>query len=191
MAQRSNGEGQRPEVDWAPYITQKTKDERLAHSPSRLVAALPRLPTSYLGTGVAGNNTYITYNIWPLSPYADPDLYQWCQGLPAHFRANKNIVRAWYQARHLPEAIYNPPVNEDFGEFFRAAFLTGAYDRIVPAIAANSILDSLGYVDSKAVLELYDQCRRDFSELVRGRYYIYNWLALELHFRSMPQTAAV
>jgi asparagine synthase (glutamine-hydrolysing) len=165
-----------------PFITEKARDEHLENISSKSPYALPLLAVSLHGAQIARNTIYIRHGIWPVSPYADAELYKYCQGLPAHSRANKNILRAYHAAYGFPEVIYHPKQNEHFGEFFDKSFSSGKYDGIINQMAADSLTAKLGYVDPGALLEAYHSCKQQLSqENDRWSFHIYAWLNAEIN----------
>ena len=72
------------------------------------------LPRSVYSANVTTNNIFIDRDIWPVAPLADAELYRYCQGLDLHFKANKNLLRSWFEAHHAPEPLYQSSQNEYF-----------------------------------------------------------------------------
>jgi len=143
---------------------------------------LPLLPVSLSGQPNTHNNIYIERGIWPVSAYADPELYRFCQGLPAHFRANKNILRAYHSAYGFPEAIYNPRQNEHFGPFFIESLSSGRYDDIIYSLASNALTAELGYVDLDMMLVTYEQCKANLADKMQ-LYYVFLWIGTEINLQ--------
>lgn len=83
--------------------------------PDTADAPLEVLPSSIYAGAVATNNLFIEHGVWPVSPLADKPLYDYFRKLQPHYRANKNILRAWYEALEAPAVLYaDPKQNEHF-----------------------------------------------------------------------------
>lgn len=132
------------------------------------------------------NNVYIEHGMWPVSPFIDPDLYEWVQGLPVHHRANKNILRAYHQANHFVPEIYNPRHNEEFTSFFTECFVSGVYDNFVNRLARNSYGADAGLVDISMLLENYKRIRTEkYPDIDRDCFRIYLWMLAEINAQSL------
>jgi hypothetical protein len=130
------------------------REEYIAATPNYPPYPLPLLSVSLYGAGLARNNIYIEQGIWPVLPYADVQLYEYCQGLPASVRANKRILRAFCATYDLPQIIYSPKQNEHFGTFFEEALLSGNYGEFAAQLATSSVAAGYGFVDTDAVLKM-------------------------------------
>jgi hypothetical protein len=126
---------------------------------------------------------YIEQDVWPVSPFIDPALYEFCQGLPAHFRADRQILRAFYKAYGLPGTIYNPSQREHFGGFFTSAFMSGKYDDVIRHFANDSIAVELGYVDKQQLLATFAESRHAPNANEEHLLYVYFWLCFEVNAR--------
>jgi hypothetical protein len=123
---------------------------------------------------------YIERDIWPVSPFHDVRLFNFCQGLPIQYRANKNVYRAYFEASAFPEQLYRG-LNEDFGNFFNACFLSGRYNTIINRLA---VTQKLAYVDVNKLTLLYAdalQGKIDTSIL----FDVYTWMVAELNLQAI------
>lgn len=173
----------RQKAQLPPYTTPAFRQAYVEGTPKQALGNLPKRPPSVTYEQL-GNNVYIRHNIWPVSPFSDPDFYTWIQGLPAHFRANRNIIRAYQQAMGFVEEIYNPVQNEAFNNFARGAFYTGSYDALIQALLPNSAAIKYGYVDTQELFAAYDSAKsgmyspEDADEVFFG---ILCWIMAEIN----------
>jgi hypothetical protein len=164
-------------ASYPPFLTNRFRQEYIASTPDLPPYPMPLLGSSLHGAQTARNNIYINNDIWPVSPFADVDLYRYCQGLPAQFRANKNILRAFHAAHKFPEVIYNPRQNEHFGDFFDESLASGKYDELVSEIAYNSVTVRLGLVDIDELIRIYNNRETEWL------FHVYVWLNAEINLR--------
>ena len=125
-------------------------------------------------------NTYIERGIWPVSPFFDPVLYDFCQALPIQHRTNKNFMRAYYQAAHFPSEIYLG-ASEDFESFAITCLTSDMYADIVNYFTENAVTERLGYVDARKIRESLaaQRLRPVPGELMD----IVTWLCIEANVR--------
>lgn len=171
----------RKTTDYAPFLTPKYIAGYINSTPKDAPYPMPLLAISTIGAGFSRNNVYINRDIWPVSPFAQPNLYEFCQGLPVHFRANKNILRAFYQANNYPSVIYNPTQNEHFGLFFDNSLKLIKYKNAIDYYVKNSKVAEMGYIDTDKVLETYVLSKKGNSDYDRWLFNIFTWLTLELN----------
>ena len=168
------------------YLTPQFKKDFSAVADESLRPPQILSTTLYLAL-VSENNAYIDYDIWPVTPFADPGLYEFCQGLPAHFRANKNILRAFYQAHGFPAEIYNPVHNEHYAHFFNDSLKSQPFQHAIQRYASDSITARMGYVDIQALLAMYKDCLASPNVLADQRlFYIFSWLKIEINLHLAP-----
>jgi len=163
------------------YTDKFVHEWRLVHSRST-PPPIPILPASINMVAMSRYNIYIEHDIWPMSPFVSPAFYEYCQGLPAHMRANKNILRAYHQAKGFPPQIYAAAENENFAPFLKKVFSSGFYDELLSEVVKNSSLAQQGLIDPVAL----DNIRRnlgspDMDEQIL--FYVYSLLTVELNLR--------
>jgi len=101
--------------------------------------------------------------------------------LPIQFRANKNIVRAYYEACHFPECLYRGE-GDSFEPVFNRALLSDQYSRLIHSVARQSYLAQLGYIDPEALLQTYADMHPDACD-GHTLFQIYMWLCAELNIQ--------
>ncbi len=104
-------------------------------------------------------NFFIRHDIWPVTPFANKELYYFCQGLPIHFRANKNVFRAYYQAKGWPPCIYNPRADEHPGNILDDIYLSGYYSELINYFCTHGLLTNyFHYIDKDSLLTTLWSC---------------------------------
>lgn len=162
------------------FLTTLCKTPLEAKEPFAPPATLLSAAVGY--ENIAQANSYINRGIWPVSPFYDVHLFNFCQALPVQFRANKNIYRAYFEANGFPESLYRGP-NEDFGSFIQMCFLSGKYDKLIEQLAGQSVTGKLGYVDPEKLMAAFLEARWDTGN-IRVFSSIYTWAEVELNLLS-------
>jgi hypothetical protein len=166
-----------------PYLTQKFRRLYVDSTPALLDIPLSSLPSSSNAAITSIGNAYIESGIWPVSPFLDPELYKFCQGLPAHLRANKNILRAYYQANQFPMEIYNSLKQEEMS-FIERSILLDIYLPVIQMIIEHAITVKLGYVDSDVLLGTLELIRSGDIEAKEWLWHIYQWVGTEINLQA-------
>lgn len=133
--------------------------------------------------GQSRNNVYIDHGIWPVAPLADPPLFNYCQRLPIAFRANKNILRGYHEAHHMPRSIYQPSQNEHFGAFFKQSVRQN-YADVLEVLLRKSVLHKLGLIDPSSVMATFQRaCETDDAD----KYFfdLYRIAGIEINLQSL------
>ncbi len=143
----------------------------------------PLCATSALHAGLARNNIYLEQGIWPVSPLANPRLYDFTQGLEARYMDNKNIMRAYAAAAGYPESIYNPQVNENAGPFFEQGVLE-FFPKTAARIIENSRLAEEELVDLAALSAIYSKVSARILPK-RALFDLYNFVSLEHNLQTL------
>lgn len=130
---------------------------------------------------LASANIYIEHDIWPVSPFHDQVLYNFCQSLSFGLRTNKNILRAYFAANHFPAIIYQGP-NESFEQFFNQSMLQPLYSQLIEACAERSVTDQLGLIDSILLRRTYADIYAN-SQNPEPLMAIHNWLYTEIELQ--------
>lgn len=147
------------------------------------ITAERHIPTLIAEQG-AGNNAYIDENIWPVSPFLDPELFTYCQSLPWKFRKNKTILRMYYKYKEFPPILYNTIYqNEDLNGFYDSVMLQPAYAEVVESLAQHSIVAKLGYIDAARLLQIYRTAQTQKGAPLGTLSCISFWLPVEINLR--------
>ncbi len=143
----------RQKADRPPFFTNRFLSEYVESTPVSLNYRLPYLPLSLISSQIARNNVYINRGIWPISPFANPYLVAFCWSLDDRFRVNKNILKSYYLAKDWPEIIYNPEINEHFGNFFNQSMTSLSSKKMLVKYLENLEKPLANYVISKEALD--------------------------------------
>lgn len=186
------GEGNPLASNPPPFFTAKQLAAWREFGDRAAKPSLPLLPASYLQAGISVNNIYIQQGIWPISQFASPTLYEFCQGLPAYLRENKNILRAYHQARGFPRQIYDSVANEDFVDFFARAFHSGFYDERILQLLEHSVTVQRGLADPAGWKRFLGMLHGQPSKTAPGQipqwcYYALNWMRLEMNIQNKKE----
>lgn len=127
-------------------------------------------------------NNYIRHDIWPVSPFQNLGLFNFCQALPIQYRANKNILRAYYQAAQFPSLLYTGS-NEDYYAYFKNILSNGVVASRVANLSKGAYTEAVGLVDTSKIRKLYDQVSRQGEDPENKLYYIYDWINIEQNLR--------
>lgn len=142
---------------------------------------------SFFEAAQAGTAVYLRAGVWPLYPYATPELVQFCRSLPAEWRRGRRLQRE-YLARHgLPEQVWRPELPESFIPLLDQAMRSDARSRI-ETLFEDSRLEQAGLVDTGRLLAAYGRYRRgeDWSESD----FLLAAVVLELTLRSLEAARA-
>lgn len=144
----------------APFLTERFRQAYITQAPELPENGVPVLPVSALLTNFM-NNMYIEAGIWPVSPFLDEALYNFCQGLPAYLKSNKNIMRMYYQARHFPTEIYNGEKAESMAGYLDDFVQSTTCAELLERFVKSGVGTRLGYVDYPALLRAVEQSKLD------------------------------
>lgn len=172
----------RQDLKLPDFFTAKLKNAYLSNVPQTPLLPLPHRPAN-TSFGQLLNNLFIREDIWPVSPFSSPELYGYIQSIPAHFRANKNILRAFHKAKGFTELIYDAPKNEYFDVFFQECFETGAYDGLLESVLPSAHTVALGYVDGAQVQEVYNRVKQGSKMDEDAAFRLYCFFQLEESLR--------
>lgn len=183
MSHGSRGREIRQAMDLPSFFTPAFCKAYVANTPTTPILPLPHRPANVAFDHLS-NNVLIREDIWPVSPFSSPQVYRYVQSIPAHFRANKNILRAFHQAKGFAEPIYNASENEYFDTFFNECFKNGAYDALFETLIQNARTVAMGYVDSQKVRQAYHQAVKDPGSDEPFRLYCFMALEASLHLSN-------
>lgn len=172
----------RQNIELPDFFTDKLKDIYRTNVPDTPLLPLPHRPANTSFNQLL-NNLFIREGIWPVSPFSSPDLYHYFQSIPAHFRANKNILRAFHKAKGFTELIYDAPKNEFFDVFFQQCFTRGVHDQLIERVLPTAKTVAMGYVDAAKVQEAYDLAKQKVDKDDDTSFRIYCFLQLEESLR--------
>lgn len=165
--------------DQPHFVTSTAKSLFSIRDPFEPIPTL--LTPGVVSENLAHANIYIERGMWPVSPFHNVELFNYCQGLPVQFRSDKNIFRAYFEASHFPPMLYRGE-NEDFGNFFEACWNLGVYAPLVNQFIEHSSLHELGLVDVTKIQRALQ------AKTVDELFAIYVWLVLELNTKLVSNS---
>jgi hypothetical protein len=118
----------------------------------------PLVSGSIAGCMARASSTMFDYNIWPVSPLADPQLYAYCQCLPIRYRHNRNLTRMYLQARGFPEAIYAGPADHLRDHYFQATMQN--LEQPLHHYLRRSVLAAHGLLDAGTLLAEFAEAKK-------------------------------
>lgn len=133
----------------------------------------------------ARNPTYLRAGLWPIAPFASPELSRFGRSLPVEWRNGKHLLRQRLSRAGLTRAVTHPARPESF-----AATMQAALRRHAPALLADML--------DRSVLIAHGLVRRTAIETLHRRAHdghalpplIYDMLALDIGIRSMTTAPA-
>ncbi len=177
----------RQSLEFPPFTKDKFKNDFVGLVPTEPLLPLPALSFSYLNTCVSRNNIYINQDIWPISPFANLKLYQYSQSLPNIYKANKNILRVYYEHKGWPKEIYQPQVNENFAEFFDITTTGAGFENIMIKYLSHSTLQKMDYIDIDQLFKYYLNLKNSRDLTKKWLFNIYSLLALEINIINLKK----
>ncbi|PID32362.1 hypothetical protein CR970_00700 [Candidatus Saccharibacteria bacterium] len=175
--------GRRQKQQLPLYATDRFRELYVASTPSEPIHGKPWRPFSTV-YGSFSKNELIKRDIWPVSPFADYGLYDYVQGLPIQYRANKNILRMYHHSYGFAPEIYDTQRNEDFDPFAALAFRSPGFRQLLERYLDGAITVQLGYVDPAGLWALYDKVQHaDTESAGAAGFQLYLWLLAEINAR--------
>ncbi|WP_455872085.1 asparagine synthase-related protein [Serratia proteamaculans] len=117
---------------------------------------------SYFEAAQAGTAVYLRAGIWPLYPYATPEIVEFCRSLPTEWRRDRRLQRHYLQAAGLPASVYRPEIPESFTPLIDQTLREDARG-FITSLFAQSRLAERGLVDRAALLRAYERyCTTDY-----------------------------
>ncbi|MGW5736696.1 MULTISPECIES: asparagine synthase [Streptomyces] len=84
--------------------------------------------------------------MWPVHPFADPDMIRFGEWLPRSWRSRKNLHRRRLTVLGLSELVVEPPLPENFADVMNTAIRT-----TLPAQARRLLADGSELIDAKLI----------------------------------------
>jgi hypothetical protein len=166
--------------DAAPMLRAGFVGERITSPDLNLPASM--LSSNTVSEYVTRTNTYLQYDIWPVSPFNDVSLAAYVRALPVQFRDNKNILRAYYQAAQFPESVYREE-NEDFHTYFTAIMCRQDMAERIRTAGKQALTEQLGIADLTVLHHMYAQLQQAGPDPNAQLFLIYHWLNTECNIK--------
>lgn len=117
---------------------------------------------SYFEAAQAGTAVYLRAGIWPLYPYATPEIVEFCRSLPVEWRRDRRLQRHYLQSAGLPASVYRPEIPESFTPLIDQTLRKDAYG-LITGLFSDSRLAERGLVERDALLRAYERyCTTDY-----------------------------
>jgi asparagine synthase (glutamine-hydrolysing) len=119
----------------------------------------------YYEAAMAGSAVYLRTGVWPLYPYATPELVEFCRCLPADWRRGRALQRRWLERRGVSRRTRHPELPESFVPLLDFAMREGGRP-LVTDLFSESRLAEQGLVSREALLASYERYRTANSLLI-------------------------
>lgn len=139
-------------------------------------------------SNIARNNIYIDNGIWPVSPFYNLELINYCQNLPEESKSEKNILRTYFQSKRWPEEISNPLIDENINDFFERSISSNYFEKIIYKYLNNSVVAKLGYVNIDLLLKYYLNLKNSQTLSKQWLYNIFILITIEINLANIKIT---
>ena len=150
-----------------------------------------RMPRSALTSSANASTLYLSLGLWPVSPFATPELAWFCGSLPREWRENRRLQREFLQNLGCSRDVTHPEKTETFVPVMELGLRNGARS-LLEQMFSESRLAERGLVDRQLLLSAYrDYCRdggREGEDLEEAFMAV---AVLELAIRSLQASRAV
>ncbi len=102
----------------------------------------------------AGTAVCLRAGVWPLYPYATPELVDFCRSLPVQWRQGRRLQRDYLASQGLPKEVWRPAQPETFLPLLHQGMRQDARARI-ERMFADSALSRAGLVDPGRLMDAY------------------------------------
>lgn len=136
------------------------------------------LPT--LVVFAARNPAYLRAGLWPIAPFAFPELSRFGRSLPVEWRNDKELLRLRLTRAGLPQSVTHPPSPESFAATMRAALQRHAPTLLADMLDHSPLIDG-GFIRQPVIESLHRQARAGHPPPPL----LYDTLALDIGIRSM------
>ncbi|MEO9005037.1 MAG: asparagine synthase-related protein [Ginsengibacter sp.] len=123
------------------YLAYSDSANSIKEAPKSLMAYSTAEAVAY------SSPAYLSQNIWPVSPYATPELIMFCRSLPFSWRKNRRLQRQFLSEAGCSQQITHPEQPDNFRSVMTFALQKSASD--INKLFQNSVLAELGYIDPK------------------------------------------
>ncbi|MEO0014604.1 MAG: hypothetical protein RLZZ535_2993 [Cyanobacteriota bacterium] len=131
---------------------------------------------------------------WPIHPFADPEVVNFCQQFPPEFRRDRFLQRKLLSSWGLPKSVWKPESAEDFSSFMSTSLRTNSI--AIQKLFEESRLHEMGIINRNILIDdyrkyLHSNHVSDMSENEYG-FYIVAMLEIMIQFitsKSVIQTS--
>jgi asparagine synthase (glutamine-hydrolysing) len=147
-----------------------------------------RMPRSALSSSASISTLYLSLGLWPVSPFATPELAWFCGSLPREWRENRRLQREFLASLGCSRKVTHPEKTETFVPVLELS-LRSAARPLLEQLFRESRLAQRGFVDGKYLLSAYgDYCKTGGREGEDLEEAFLSVAVLELAVRSLETT---
>lgn len=149
----------------------------------RFEGAAPLGPTlwSILDSFSALYPQHMRHGIWPINPFAAPEVVRLAESLPAEWRSGKHLLRSRLARAGFSSDVSHPEKHETFQEVLDLAMRDHGSSLLQQLLDEGSLLVEDGYLDAG---ELY-RSAKEFEATGNRTFDVYRPLILEVGLRSL------
>ena len=151
--------------------------------PHRFEGAAPLGPTlwSILDSFSAFYPQHMRHGIWPINPFAAPEVVRLAESLPAEWRSGKHLLRSRLARAGFSSDVSHPEKHETFQDVLDLAMRRHGSSLLQQLLDEGSLLAEDGYLDAG---ELY-RSAKEFEATGNRTFDLYRPLILEVGLRSL------
>jgi len=123
-----------------------------------------RMPRSALTSSANASTLYLSLGLWPVSPFATPELAWFCGSLPREWRENRRLQREFLASLGCSRTVTHPDKTETFAPVMELSLRNTARP-LLEQMFGESRLAEKGLVDRDLLLSAYkDYCKNGGSD---------------------------
>ena len=125
--------------------------------------------TSTLDALMVDAPTIAKAGFWPIHPFADPEVVNFCQQLPPEFRRDRFLQRKLLSSWGLPKSVWKPESAEDFSSFMSTSLRTNGI--AIQKLFEESRLHEMGILSRWTTF----YSRRSLSPKMTSKHHFYQY----------------
>jgi hypothetical protein len=148
------------EADLPDYLTPAAREAAERAGQEAEPASEAFAAESFYRSAAASAPVYLRRGIWPVYPYAVPELVAFCRSLPKEWRADRRLQRSYLERRGFGEAVVRPQPPESFLPL-RDRIFAGRPARHIRSMFAAPLLAEHGLVDPGRLSAAFERAATD------------------------------
>lgn len=124
---------------------------------------------------------HMRHGIWPINPFAAPEIVRLAESLPAQWRHRKRLLRDRLTRLGLSPEVSHPALPENFQHVLDMAMRRHGVDLLLEVLARGSLLVDDGYLDEDELTHAADE----FKSTGARTFDVYRPLVLETGLASL------
>lgn len=147
-------------------------------------------PTSTIDALMVDAPIIAKAGFWPIHPFADPEVVNFCQQLPPEFRRDRFLQRKLLSSWGLPKSVWKPECAEDFASFMSTSLRTNSI--AIQKLFEESRLHEMGILNRNILIDDYQKYLHGnhVSDLSENEYGFYIVAILEIMIRFITSIDA-